>query len=62
MLWKVLFDSGSDQLIVKQPLPSGIETSNGKKQKVSGVNTSSIIDKDVLLKDNTFPEFSSSQE
>jgi hypothetical protein len=61
-LWKVLFDSRSDITIVKQSsLPSGIETTTGKKCKILGVNTSSTIDQDVLLKDITLPEFSSLQ-
>jgi hypothetical protein len=42
-------------------LPQGIEPSTGKKQKVSGMNTSSVTDQDVLLTDITLPEFSSSQ-
>jgi hypothetical protein len=42
-------------------LPSGIETSTGKKRKILGVNASSTIDQDVLLKDITLPEFSTSQ-
>jgi hypothetical protein len=59
-LWKVLFDSGSDKTIVKRlSLPLGIETSIGKKRKILGVNASSTIDQDVLLKDITLPEFSS---
>jgi hypothetical protein len=33
----------------------------GKKQKVSGVNASSVIDQDVLLTDITLPAFLSSQ-
>jgi hypothetical protein len=52
-LFKVLFDSGSDKLILKQ--------SNGKKRKVSCVNASLVIDQDVLLRDITLPEFFSSQ-
>jgi hypothetical protein len=42
-------------------LPLGIETSTGKKQKVSGMNASSVIDQDILLKDITLLEFLSSQ-
>jgi hypothetical protein len=42
-------------------LPQGIEPSTGKKQKVSGMNASSIIDQHVLLTDITLPAFSSSQ-
>jgi hypothetical protein len=58
----VLFDLGSNKTIIKQSsLPSGTETSTGKKQKVSGVNKSSIIDQEVLVKDITLPEFSSLQ-
>jgi hypothetical protein len=61
-LWKVLFNSRSDKTIVKQTsLPSGIETSTGKKRKIRGVNASSTTDQDVLLKDITLPEFSSLQ-
>jgi hypothetical protein len=61
-LWKVLFDSGSDKTIVKRmSLPSGIETLTGKKHKILGVNASSTADQDMLLKDITIPEFSSSQ-
>jgi hypothetical protein len=61
-LWKVLFDSRSDKTIVKRSsLPSGIETSSGKKRKTLGVNASSVIDQDMLLRDITLPEFSSSQ-
>jgi hypothetical protein len=48
--------------IVKQSsLPLGIETTTGKKRKILGVNASSTIDQNVLLKDITLPEFSSSQ-
>jgi hypothetical protein len=61
-LLKVLFDSGSDKTIFKKSsLPQGIEPSTGKKRKVSGVTTSSVIDQYVMLKDITLPEFSSSQ-
>jgi hypothetical protein len=57
-LWKVLFDSRSDKTIVKRlSLPSGIETSTGKKRKILGMNASSTIDQDVLLKDITLPKF-----
>jgi hypothetical protein len=57
-----LFDSRSDKTIVKQTsLPTGIEMSTGKKHKILGVNASSTTDQDVLLKDNTLPEFSSLQ-
>jgi hypothetical protein len=42
-------------------LPQGIEPSTGKKQKVSGVNASSVIDQNILLTDITLPEFLSSQ-
>jgi hypothetical protein len=59
---KVLFDSGSDKTIFKRSsLPQGIEPSTGKKRKVSGVTTSSVIDQYVMVKDITLPEFSSSQ-
>jgi hypothetical protein len=61
-LLKVLFDSGSDKTIFKRSsLPQVIQPSTGKKRKVSGVNTSSVIDQDVLLMDLTLPEFSSTQ-
>jgi hypothetical protein len=57
-----LFDSGSDKTIVKRlSLPLGIATSTGKKRKILGVNGSSTIDQDRLLKDITLLEFSSSQ-
>jgi hypothetical protein len=42
-------------------LPQGIETSTGKKWKVSGVNASSVIDQHDLLTDITLPELLSSQ-
>jgi hypothetical protein len=42
-------------------MPQGIEPSTGKKQKVSGVNASSIFDQYVLLTDITLPEFLLSQ-
>jgi hypothetical protein len=38
-----------------------METPTGKKHKILGVNASSTIDQDVLLRDITLPEFSSSQ-
>jgi hypothetical protein len=57
-----LYDSRSDKTIVKQSsLPSGIETSTGKKCKILGVNASSTTDQDMLLKDITLPQFSSLQ-
>jgi hypothetical protein len=57
-LLKVLFDSGSDKTIFKRSsLPQGIKPSTGKKRKVSGMNTNSVIDQDVLLTDITLPEF-----
>jgi hypothetical protein len=42
-------------------LAQGIAPSTGKKQKVSGMNASSVINQDVLLTDITLPEYSSSQ-
>jgi hypothetical protein len=56
---KILFDSWSDN--TRSSLPQRIETSTGKKQKVSGMNAGSIIDQDMLLKDITLAEFSLSQ-
>jgi hypothetical protein len=62
ILLKVLFDSRSDKTIFKRSsLPQGIEPSTVKKRKVSGVNTSSVTNQDVLLTDITLPEFLSSQ-
>jgi hypothetical protein len=62
ILLKVLFESRSDKMIFKgSSLPQGIAPYTGKKQKVSGVNTSSVIDQDVLLTDITLPEFLSLQ-
>jgi hypothetical protein len=61
-LLRVLFDSGSDKTIFKiSSLLQGIKPSTGKKRKVSGANTSSVIDQDILLTDITLPKFSSSR-
>jgi hypothetical protein len=62
ILLKVLFDSGLDKTIFKRSsLPQGIEPSTEKKQKVSGMNASSVVDQHVLLTDISLPEFLLSQ-
>jgi Reverse transcriptase (RNA-dependent DNA polymerase) len=59
---RVLFDSGSDKTLIKQSsLPSGITPSIGRKRKVVGVTSSSIMDREVFIENMTLPEFSSTQ-
>jgi hypothetical protein len=59
---RVLFDSGSDKTLIKQSsLPLGITPSIGRKSKVIGVTSSSIMDWEVFIENMTLPEFSSTQ-
>jgi hypothetical protein len=58
----VLFDSGADKRLLKQSaLPKGINPSQGKKRKVTRVTLSAIMDREILIKNMTLPEFSSTQ-
>jgi hypothetical protein len=55
----VLFDSGADKMMMKRSvLPLGVNPSLGRKRQVTGVTTSALLDKEVLIEDMILPEFS----
>ena len=61
-LLRVLFDSGADKTMLKRSvLPSGVNPSLGRKRKVTGVASTLIMDKEVILEDLFFPEFSATK-
>jgi hypothetical protein len=61
-LLRVLFDSGSDKMLMKQSaLPKGINLSQGKKHKVTGVTSSMIMDREIIIENMTLPKFLSTQ-
>jgi hypothetical protein len=58
-LLHVLFDSGADQTMMKHSvLPPGVNPSLGRKRRVTGVTSSTLLDKEVLIEDMILPEFS----
>jgi hypothetical protein len=58
-LLRVLFDSGADKAMMKRSvLPPGVNPSLGQKRRVTGVTTSALLDKEVLIEDMILPEFS----
>jgi hypothetical protein len=59
-LLHVLFNSGADKTMMKRSaLPLGVNPSLGKKRRVTGVMSSALLDKEVLIEDMILPEFSS---
>jgi hypothetical protein len=58
-LLRVLFDSGANKTMMKRlVLPPGVNPSMGRKRRVTGVTASTLLDKEVLIKDMILPEFS----
>jgi hypothetical protein len=56
----VLFDSGADKTMMKRSaLPLGMNPLLGQKRCVTGVTSSALLDKEVLIEDTIHPEFSS---
>jgi hypothetical protein len=59
-LLHVLFDSGADKTMMKRlALPLGVNPLLGRKCRVTGVTSSALLDKEVLIKDMILPKFSS---
>jgi hypothetical protein len=58
-LLHVLFDSGADKTMMKRSvLPPGVNPSLGPKHQVTGVTTSALLKKEVLIEDTILPKFS----
>ena len=58
-LMRVLFDTGADKTMIKRSaIPKGINPSSGRKRKVTGVTSSVIMDKEIVIENMILPEFS----
>jgi hypothetical protein len=56
----MLFDPGANKMMMKRSaLPPGVNPLLGLKHCVTGVTTSALLDKEVLIEDMILPEFSS---
>ena len=59
---RVLFDTGSDKTLINiKALPTGTSPKTCTGQRVVGVHGTEILNKEVLLEDISFPEFSTTQ-
>jgi hypothetical protein len=61
-LFRVLFDSGCDKTMLKRSvLPPGVNPSLGRRRQVTGVASTLIMNKEVMMEDLFFTEFSATK-